>query len=987
MLASDRDFSGEFQMAQWKERFLGISELPEELSDAEMEQFFRLSKRDVATITGEVRPKFRLAIALQLGFVRMSGRGLNTFKVLPRPLLKFVADQFKLPAPTIASIRALYSKRDNTRLEHQALVFKWLDLSSHTKRQERMLLAAVRAASQGTGSIDRLISIAAIWLHDRKLVIPALSTLREICVRASKDTEQSIYVAICAETTEEHRQQWTDTLLSNRKDGRTVLEWLQKSPKRRSPNNLKAIFEKIDFLTELGVNKIKLEGVPTERLQDYSRSMQHRSPSRFKRLAPVTQALQLISFLKLSLSQATDTVIQLSGKVASDTVSRAHEKVKKADAAAVMTFREALTQIFDLANNQELDAEAVRKKIVEIHGSFGVQVFPTRSAAVRSELSDSAKNVRPLLRRLSQLDVKGVENDRAMSGLGVLRDLYSKQMTELPEGDYQCPETWKSLIDDKDRQRALRAFEMSTLLELRKGFRRGSVWVDYSDTYRDRDHLLISAEAWERQRKRHYDLLRLPMDVDRYLDPLIKAAEQGLKAVAKAQAEGLLDIKDNDISLDRLEAEPDSAEVIAARNLIDDEIGTIQFPELLLEMDVHVRFSKELLGRLPRSDRDLLLSYAGLVGHGTDMTASGISLMMTELSTADVSGAMKSLEFESAIDRANQQLLNYMKQLPIMALYGDDKSASSDMMSLTTSRHLWNARIDPRRQTPSVGMYTHVSDRWPIIHHQPIVLGERQVGVAIEGVVRQTEFDLKRLAVDTHGYTDVGMAISHGLGFDLCPRLRNLRERRLTVPRDMAVPDNISSVVDQTLNLDFVRSHWDDLVRVLASINNGTVSAVTALQRFGSAAQGDPIYRAAKQLGRLLRTIYLCDYFTKPVFRREIHRVLNRGESIHTLQHAIHLGAVRHDRGRRPDELVAISAALTLLSNLVIAWNAQRMQGAIKAIASRGVGVNDDVLRHISPVRYASINFRGTFRFPLDRFRSSLLVEGPTRLKVVGAAP
>lgn len=43
-------------MAQWKERFLGISELPEELSDAEMEQFFRLSKRDVVTITGEVRP-------------------------------------------------------------------------------------------------------------------------------------------------------------------------------------------------------------------------------------------------------------------------------------------------------------------------------------------------------------------------------------------------------------------------------------------------------------------------------------------------------------------------------------------------------------------------------------------------------------------------------------------------------------------------------------------------------------------------------------------------------------------------------------------------------------------------------------------------------------------------------------------------------------------------------------------------------------------
>jgi Tn3 transposase DDE domain len=59
-------------------------------------------------------------------------------------------------------------------------------------------------------------------------------------------------------------------------------------------------------------------------------------------------------------------------------------------------------------------------------------------------------------------------------------------------------------------------------------------------------------------------------------------------------------------------------------------------------------------------------------------------------------------------------------------------------------------------------------------------------------------------------------------------------------------------------------------------ISNGTVSAVLVLERFGSSAQLDPIYRATKMLGRLLRTIYLCDYFTKPAFRREIRRVLNR---------------------------------------------------------------------------------------------------------------
>ena len=56
------------------------------------------------------------------------------------------------------------------------------------------------------------------------------------------------------------------------------------------------------------------------------------------------------------------------------------------------------------------------------------------------------------------------------------------------------------------------------------------------------------------------------------------------------------------------------------------------------------------------------------------------------------------------------------------------------------------------------------------------------------------------------------------------------------------------------------------------------------MQRFGSAAHGDPAHRAVDQLGRLLRTLFLCDYFSNPEFRREIHTILNRGESVHQLR-------------------------------------------------------------------------------------------------------
>ncbi|UUZ76098.1 transposase [Polaromonas sp. P1(28)-13] len=64
------------------------------------------------------------------------------------------------------------------------------------------------------------------------------------------------------------------------------------------------------------------------------------------------------------------------------------------------------------------------------------------------------------------------------------------------------------------------------------------------------------------------------------------------------------------------------------------------------------------------------------------------------------------------------------------------------------------------------------------------------------------------------------------------------------------------------------RKGWDELLRLAASIRSGRVSANVALQRFGSAAQGDPVHRAADQLGRLLRTLFLCDYFSNTAFRR-----------------------------------------------------------------------------------------------------------------------
>ena len=88
-------------------------------------------------------------------------------------------------------------------------------------------------------------------------------------------------------------------------------------------------------------------------------------------------------------------------------------------------------------------------------------------------------------------------------------------------------------------------------------------------------------------------------------------------------------------------------------------------------------------------------------------------------------------------------------------------------------------------------------------------LDERQSGEAIEGVVRQERIETSQLAVDTHGLTDFAIALARLLGFDLCPRLKDLKQRHLYVPHGMAIPAEIASVCVAKVDLRPIESHWD----------------------------------------------------------------------------------------------------------------------------------------------------------------------------------
>ena len=192
------------------------------------------------------------------------------------------------------------------------------------------------------------------------------------------------------------------------------------------------------------------------------------------------------------------------------------------------------------------------------------------------------------------------------------------------------------------------------------------------------------------------------------------------------------------------------------------------------------------------------------------------------------------------------------------------------------------------------------------------------------------------------------------------------------------MPDSLAGVTLRRVSIKSIKSierGCADLVRLAASIRACKVSAAQAIHRLRSAAPGDPLHRAAEHLGRLLRTLFLCDYLAIPVDRRKIHRLLNRGQSVHQLQRAIHGGQVTPARGRsgrRRQEMAAISGAHALPTNIVLAWNTSRMDDVVARLKRDGDGIDEDWLRQMGPAHFSHFNFSGTFRFMVERYADVL---------------
>jgi TnpA family transposase len=823
---------------------------------------------------------------------------------------------------------------------------------------------------------DQLLVRARQWLYKNKLVIVHERAIRTLIAAALAQLEVETGTAIAASVDPATLDRWRASVSELRPDGQTQQSWLWAAPAKHSTRQISEVLERIDLLYTLDVHK-HLADIPDLILRRYARRLVSRPPSAGAKIKEPARTVEVACFLRYCLFTTTDQLILMVQRRIADLWRQAAADVPATVNWAAM-YKTLLGELVALSAQGAVPDAELRARLEALITETQKRKPPSRASLVREGLIDGIRPVRSLLVAIAKLPWQATGEHPAIEYLAKLQALYLKGSRKLPV-EVVAPSLgmiWQVSISSPDRERAFQALEVATLFALRRAVRNGSVWIEHSLSFRGRARLFFTDERWQAESKKHYARLSLPSKAATFLKPLLARVTAGVDAVAAAARSGVLRV-DDELHLSPLPAEDEDPEVTKLRAALDHRIGEVQLPEVILAVDAQVRFSWIMLGREPRSTDELLMVYAGIMAHGTSLTAVECARMIPQLSATSIRQAMRWARDERRLSQACQAVLEFMQRHPIAATWGRSDLASSDMMSMETTKRVWQARLDPRRNTPSIGIYSHVKDRWGIFHAQPFVLNERQAGVAIEGVIRQEKLETSQLAVDTHGYTDFAMSHARLLGFDLCPRLKELKQRHLFVPRGTKVPAEIAAVCEANVDVALIEKHWDSLVHLAASVMSGHASAVAALARFGSAAQGDPIYEAGVQLGRLLRTAFLADYFVKDAFRNELRRVLNRGEAVNALKRAIYTGRISPAQAKRVDEMQAVADALSLMANIVMAWNTSQMQAVLDRWSNRRQVIPPELIGKIAPTRLESINLRGVFRFPVDRYADQILPSRP----------
>jgi len=214
---------------------------------------------------------------------------------------------------------------------------------------------------------------------------------------------------------------------------------------------------------------------------------------------------------------------------------------------------------------------------------------------------------------------------------------------------------------------------------------------------------------------------------------------------------------------------------------------------------------------------------------------------------------------------------------------------------------------------------------------------------------------------DTSGVSDHVFALCHLLCLVFAPRFRDFPKRRLGCFGSPKQWSTLAPMMRRPINEDIIRQHWGGVLRLAASIRDGSLKPSSILRKLGAYRQQNRLYLALGEIGRIERSLFMLNWTENRNLHMECQAGLNKDESRHSLARAV----FAHSQGRILDRSDAAQQKRAMALNLVIAaivfWNTLYMDKATDYLGKTDQLPDLGLLPITSPLGWEHVILTGNF--------------------------
>jgi TnpA family transposase len=171
---------------------------------------------------------------------------------------------------------------------------------------------------------------------------------------------------------------------------------------------------------------------------------------------------------------------------------------------------------------------------------------------------------------------------------------------------------------------------------------------------------------------------------------------------------------------------------------------------------------------------------------------------------------------------------------------------------------------------------------------------------------------------------------------------------------------NLQPILTRAINWIVIEQQYDELIKLATALRLGTADAESILRRFTRSNVQHPTYKALCELGKALKTIFLCDFLRLESLRREIHEGLQVIETWNSANDFILYGKGGEFASNKVEDHESLMLSLHLLQVSLVYVNTLMIQQVLAEPEWQGRLTATD-LRALTPLKWQHVNPYGTF--------------------------